>query len=150
MRVHLGVVGTCDWDAGFGVALGWLAAGAGERQEMGWGGGLILSKAQKSATAPAHPLLVNVLGLWSGYLGQMVDPVFMTGRQRQELFTTGSFRVIQLCDFGCRAAAVRCDPLCAHSGRPRLGKAVIELDAKKSESWRSWIWRNFRLSLMPR
>jgi len=25
---------------------------------MGWGGGLILSKAQKSATAPAHLLLV--------------------------------------------------------------------------------------------
>jgi len=47
----------CDWGAGLRVALGWLAAGAGERQGMCWGGGLILSKAQKSATAPAHPLL---------------------------------------------------------------------------------------------
>jgi len=47
----------CDWVAGFRVALGSLEVGAGERQEMGWGGGLILSKAQKSATAPAHLLL---------------------------------------------------------------------------------------------
>jgi len=39
---------------------GWAGLrGAGERQEIGWGGGLILSKAQKSATAPAHLLLAS-------------------------------------------------------------------------------------------
>jgi len=75
-----------------------LRLGAGERQEMGWGGGLILSKAQKSATAPAHLLLVNVVGQWPRYVWQMFEPVFMTGRQRTPTATTGNNPEVKMSD----------------------------------------------------
>jgi hypothetical protein len=43
----------------FTVRLGYPFCGVYGWQGMGWGGGLILSKAQKSAATPIHPLLGN-------------------------------------------------------------------------------------------
>ena len=63
---------------------------------MGWGGGLNLSKAQKSAATSTHPLLTSVVGTRTGL--PEFSRLQLTSRQRLESFATGSFGAPQFTD----------------------------------------------------